>query len=183
MSKIEAGKAELAETEFNVIDVIESCISLLQISADKDGLTIDVTSDARDVLLWADERKIKQMLLNLMSNAIKFNNPEGKVDVIVTIVGDDGLSLAVADTGVGIAADDIPKSMSVFGRVGNVLTSEKQGTGLGLPLVNLMAELHGGYLEVESEPGKGTRATIRLPGRLRKHNPTGASSREEFVDE
>jgi len=183
LSKIEAGKAELAETEFNVVDVIDACVSLLQISADQDGLTIDVTSDPRDVVLWADERKIKQMLLNLMSNAIKFNNPGGKVDVIVKIVGDNDLSLIVADTGVGIAAEDIPKSMSVFGRVGNVLTSEKQGTGLGLPLVNLMAELHGGYLEVESEPGKGTHATIRLPGRLRKHGLTGASLSEEIVDE
>jgi two-component system cell cycle sensor histidine kinase PleC len=106
---------------------------------------------------------LKQMLLNLLSNAVKFTRPGGTVTVRAEVDGEGRFVLSVHDTGVGIAADDIPLVMSAFGQAENILNRRHRGTGLGLPLVKSLAEVHGGTFALQSEIGVGTVATIVLP--------------------
>ena len=113
--------------------------------------------------LRADERKLKQILLNLLSNAVKFTPEGGTVTLAVAVESSDAIVIQVIDTGIGIAPEDIATVMSPFGQVDSALSREFDGTGLGLPLTKALVELHGATLEIESEIGKGTTATVRFP--------------------
>ena len=125
-------------------------------------------SDARRLppglpCLRGDGRALKQILLNLLSNAVKFT-PRRRPDRRSRVSHDDErLRLAVVDTGIGIAAEDLETALRPFGQIDSRLARKYQGTGLGLPLARSMAELHGGRLELYSTPGKGTTATLWLP--------------------
>ena len=114
-------------------------------------------------MLRADERKLKQILVNLMTNAIKFTNSGGTVTLRAWSRPDSGFVLQVEDTGIGIAPDDIPKALSQFGQVDSALNRKYEGTGLGLPLTKALVEQHGGALDLQSEVGVGTIVTVRLP--------------------
>src|SRR5713226_5211203 len=114
-------------------------------------------------LLRADERRVRQVLLNLLSNAVKFTPRDGEIRV-TTIGGDGELGIAIADTGIGIAAEDIPRALERFGQVDSSLSRKYEGTGLGLPLSKRLMELHGGRLEIESVVGVGTIVTAIFPG-------------------
>jgi signal transduction histidine kinase len=129
------------------------------------GLTRLVDSDIAEGLpaLYADERKLKQILLNLMSNAVKFTRPGGKVALRAWSRAGDGYVFQVADTGIGIALKDIPKVLDAFKQVDSGLNREFEGTGLGLPLSKALAELHGASLDLQSERGVGTTVTVRFP--------------------
>ncbi len=113
--------------------------------------------------LSADERTVKQIVLNLLSNAVKFTPAGGKVAVHAEIDENGCFVLTVSDTGIGISADDIPKVFAPFIQVDGSLSRDQGGTGLGLPLVKSLIEMHGGTIELESELGDGTIATIRFP--------------------
>ena len=127
------------------------------------GLTQTVEIPDNLPLLRADERKTMQMVLNLTTNAIKFSREGGEIAIVCRADAQRGLSITVADTGVGIAPEDIGRVLEAFEQVDNSLSRRHQGTGLGLPLVKAMVELHGGKLELTSEPGVGTQATIVFP--------------------
>jgi signal transduction histidine kinase len=114
-------------------------------------------------LLFCDRLKVKQILLNLLSYAIKFTEPGGKITVSVDTDPERGLYIAVRDSGIGIAAADLPRVFQPFVQVDSALNRTHNGTGLGLPLAAAMAELHGGKLVVESEPGKGTLVKAYFP--------------------
>ena len=131
--------------------------------ADAGGIEIEL--DFRDdlPLLWADERKLKQVLVNLLANAIKFTGPGGKVVLKAWCRGESGLGFQVIDTGVGIAPEDIPKALSQFGQVDSDLNRKHEGTGLVLPLSKALAEMHGGTLDLQSKVGSGTTVTVRIP--------------------
>jgi signal transduction histidine kinase len=126
---------------------------------------IEMTVKTADYLppLRADKTKIKQILLNLISNAVKFTPEGGEVTVTARIDGDGALILAVADTGIGIAEEDMAKAVSAFGQVASSHTRNHEGMGLGLPLTMALVELHGATLELDSAPGKGTTATVHFP--------------------
>ena len=109
---------------------------------------------------------MKQLLLNLLSNAVKFTPAGGKITVSVGRI-DEGVRIAVSDTGIGMAASDIPKALEPFSQVDSSITRKYGGTGLGLPLSRLFAELHGGRLEIESAPSRGTTVTVILPAPTR----------------
>jgi two-component system cell cycle sensor histidine kinase PleC len=114
-------------------------------------------------LLNADHRATVQMLLNLLSNAIKFTPPSGTIAIAARLVADGGVCISVRDSGIGIAKEDIPKALAVYSQVRNSHVREHKGTGLGLPIVNAMMELHGGMLQLESEPGQGTCVSLLFP--------------------
>ena len=163
LSKIEAGKAEISETQLLPGDVIRDCVLLIGDRAREAGLVLMAEGDDLSVRLTADKRMVKQMLLNLLSNALKFTPAGGRIGIALAVDENGGLGLSVSDSGVGIKPEDIPKALSVFGQIEDATDQAERGTGLGLPIMASLAELHGGFLKLESEPGKGTTATINFP--------------------
>ncbi|MCH9051642.1 MAG: PAS-domain containing protein [Proteobacteria bacterium] len=163
LSKIEAGKMELEEDDVDVAEVIHSCLRLVTERA-KDGGVKLVTEIPDDLpALHIDERKLKQILLNLLSNAVKFTPDGGSVTIKTWFKPDSGFVIQVADTGVGIALEDIPKALAPFGQVDSALSRKYEGTGLGLPLTKSLVEKHSGSLDLQSEVGVGTTVTVRFP--------------------
>ena len=166
VARIEAGKAELNEEDVRIAETIEGAAKIMHRQIERARLTLK--TDVADAVIRADARAIRQILLNLISNAVKFTPEGGTITVGVRRVGasagrEDGLALSVADTGIGIAADDIPKLMKPFIQVHNVYKRKYQGAGLGLTLVRSFAELHGGTVHLESTLGRGTTVTVILP--------------------
>jgi signal transduction histidine kinase len=163
LSKAESGRMELNETPVRISDAAASAMRLVRERAYE--ATVKLTVDAPETLpaLRADERMIKQIILNLLTNSVKFTQPGGTVAVAARIDDEGRLELSVADTGVGIDAEDIPKVLEAYGQADVARTRSSEGTGLGLPLVKSMAELHGGSIELDSTPGEGTTVTVRFP--------------------
>ncbi|MBX6322232.1 MAG: CHASE2 domain-containing protein, partial [Rhodospirillaceae bacterium] len=178
IAKIEAGKAELREEEIDVKITVESTMRLMRERASNAGLTM--TAEIEDGLpaLYADERLVKQILINLLSNAVKFTPAGGSVTIRAHRPAEGGLVMAVCDTGIGIAEDDLARVMEPFGQAGGTLSRRYEGTGLGLPLVNRLITLHGGTFSLESKLGAGTNAIIRFPAeRLMARRAAIVSSR------
>ena len=127
--------------------------------------------------LLADETKLRQILVNLLTNAIKFTLPDGEITIMACLSAKGGITISVADTGVGMASADIPRALTPFVRLENALVQETEGVGLGLPLCKRLAELHGAELAIASELGMGTTCTLRFsPGRARSGPPRNAAS-------
>ncbi|MFN3869683.1 MAG: ATP-binding protein, partial [Hyphomicrobiaceae bacterium] len=144
-------------------DVAEDCHRLLKLRAESKGLQIVEEFDPDMPQVWADQRAIRQICLNLMSNALKFTPRGGRITVTVAASDDGGQVLSVRDTGPGIPKDEIPKVMQAFGQGSLAHQTAEGGTGLGLPIVKNLIELHGGRFELRSELRKGTEATIWVP--------------------
>jgi len=163
LSKAEAGKLTLEEEIFDLRDPIRAVVQLTSVRLGDNGLTqlVDIQPDLP--LLHADERKTLQMVLNLVTNAIKFSRRDGEVRITCRADAMRGMVITVADTGIGIAPEDLGRVVEAFEQVDNTLSRQHQGTGLGLPLVKAMMELHGGRLELRSTLGVGTEATMVFP--------------------
>jgi signal transduction histidine kinase len=162
ISKIEAGRMELDDTEIDVVEAIDASVLLVKAQAEENGLSIETGAPEGLPGLRADERALKQMLLNLLSNAVKFTRRNGTI-LVTAGAGEQGLSVSVTDTGIGIAADQIGTVMEPFGQVQGVMTRSHGGTGLGLPVVKSLIELHGGTLTLQSEVGAGTSVALHFP--------------------
>ncbi|HLO79179.1 MAG TPA: ATP-binding protein [Magnetospirillum sp.] len=162
VSRIEVGKVTLREGEIDLADSIESAMRLAGHVAGAKNQTLALRIADRFPHLHADERLLKQTLLNIISNATKFTPEGGHVAVSADVI-DGAITVVVEDDGVGIAPQDLPLVLQPFGQVENTLTPKHEGTGLGLPLAKGFMELHGGTLELESEVGKGTKVTLRFP--------------------
>ena len=162
-AKMEAGKLDLDEEAIDIVAATREIAQLLAEQAAQANLV--VTIDAADSLpqLYADPRRLRQILLNLISNAIKFTPPDGHVTLEIGCAASGGITLVVADTGIGIAAEDLTKVLTPFGQVEGSLNRRHEGTGLGLPLSKALVELHGGEFHIDSAPGRGTRITIAFP--------------------
>jgi len=165
LSKIESGVDELYVEPIDVPKIIESVLRLVQQRANQRDIAFELVVPDNLPLLIADERKLKQILANLLTNAVKFTNDGGKVTV-KTWCPDSGFVFQIADTGIGIAPEDIPKALSQFGQVDSDLSRQYEGTGLGLPLTKALVESHGGSLDLQSEVGVGTTITVRFPASL-----------------
>ena len=162
LSKIEAGRMELAPAPFHLPSALENAITLVRERAARHGITLEVDVDPRLGALVGDERKVKQVLLNLLSNAVKFT-PEGGRVSLKAGRRDGVVEIAVTDTGIGIAPEDQAAIFEEFRQVGSDETRKQEGTGLGLTLAKKFVELHGGRIWVESEPGRGSTFTFTLP--------------------
>jgi PAS domain S-box-containing protein len=163
LSRIEAGKLELNDGEIAVAALVEESVRFVHGRAATGDVTLRIAEVAPDLTLFADERLVKQMLLNLLSNAIKFTPVGGTVRVITAIDAGGDLRIAVADTGVGIAAADIERVRQPFAQASSVWHKTGEGTGIGLYLVDSLIAAHGGTMLIASEPGNGTIVTLRFP--------------------
>ena len=163
LSKVESGVEEIHEESIVVADTIQAVLRQVRKHAERGGLRLDLDLPDAPPLLRADRRKLTQILTNLLSNAVKFTDPGGKVVLKVWCRSGSGYVIQVIDTGIGIASEDIPKALSQFGQVDSNLNRRYEGTGLGLPLTKALIEMHGGYLDLQSELGSGTTVTVRFP--------------------
>jgi PAS domain S-box-containing protein len=163
LSKIEAGRYDLDERPVDVPRAIDEAIRLVRPRLQEGELHLS-RRIARDLpALNADERSVRQILINLLSNATKFTPRGGRIQVRARLSRAGELELAVADTGIGMNIKDIPLALEPFRQLDNVMSRKFAGTGLGLPLVQSLAELHGGRLEIESQPAHGTTVTVAFP--------------------
>jgi signal transduction histidine kinase len=164
LSKAEAGKLELSEEqEVDISGVIGEVVRLIQPKANQAGVLIGIAIADGIQFLLCDRLKLKQIVLNLMSNAVKFTPPNGRIDVTAEADAQRGLTISVRDTGIGIAPADLPRVMQPFVQVNSSLARLHSGTGLGLPLVQTMLRLHGGEMQIESESGAGTLVRVIFP--------------------
>jgi two-component system, NtrC family, sensor kinase len=162
LSKIEAGRMELAAAPFHLPTALENAVTLVKERAARHGITLQVEVDPQLGEVVVDERKVKQVLLNLLSNAVKFTPEGGRISLKAGLT-DGAVKIAVTDTGIGIAPEDQAAIFEEFRQVGHDETRKQEGTGLGLTLAKKFVELHGGKIWVESEPGQGSTFTFTLP--------------------
>jgi len=167
MSKIEAGKMSLRFEPLALEDVVADAVRLVRNRADSVGLTLEVDFPVLPEV-EADYRALKQVLLNLLSNAVKFTPRGGRVTVSAEPRADalgERVRIAVRDTGIGIAAEDLDRLAMPFEQIENQHSKTQQGTGLGLALTKSLVELHGGALDIQSAPGQGTTVSFSIPVR------------------
>lgn len=163
LSRIEAGRYELQETPVSLAAVADDCLRLLNLRAESKGLHVALVAGKGLEPLWSDERAIRQICLNLLSNALKFTPRGGRITVTVSNGPEGGQTLTVKDTGPGIPRDEIPRVLQAFGQGALAHETTEGGTGLGLPIVQSLVSLHGGRFKLRSELRKGTEAIVWLP--------------------
>ncbi len=164
VSRAEAGLIELFEEEVSLPPLVESSTRLIQPRAKQQNVEVRAEIQPNLPQVRLDERRIKQVLINLLSNAVKFTDPGGRITVTARADAREGVSLSVADTGVGIPERDIERVLEPFTQVDTSFSRRHEGTGLGLALSRALVEHHGGTLSIDSEVGVGTVVTVRLPG-------------------
>ena len=164
LSKSDAGKMELKLEAVDLASVLADCVRMIAGQCREAGLSLVVAGIDRALPVEGEAAKLRQIFLNLLSNAMKFTEPGGRVELSAA---DDGATVCVtvADTGIGMSAEDIQVALTPFGQVDNRLERKYEGTGLGLPLAKDLIELHRGAMNIESVPGSGTRITVRLARR------------------
>ncbi len=163
MSKIEAGKRDLAEEIVSLSDICKSAVRLIAHRATEGRvkLILQVPNDLPR--LRGEDKALKQVLVNILSNAVKFTPEGGSVTMTAGLDKNGALKVVVTDTGIGIAKKDIPKALAPFGQIESALARKYQGTGLGLPITKQLVELHGGTFAIDSELGQGTAVSFTLP--------------------
>ena len=163
LAKAESGKLELYESEFDFNAVIKSTLKMFHQKAGEDGILLEFSPAPSDQFVRADARLMRQVALNLISNAMKFTPAGGKISIHVFVSSDLGVTLTVEDTGIGIAAENIDRVLRPFEQVESSLTRSRGGTGLGLPYSKKVVEIHGGTLKLLSKVDHGTTVRVSLP--------------------
>ena len=171
ISKVEAGALDIEEEEVDLAETAAACEMMVSGRAEEAGVTLTFDVAAELPSLHADPLRLKQILLNLIANAIKFTPQGGRITVTGETNGNGGVALVVRDTGVGITKEDIPKVLEKFGQIRDGHMHAHEGTGLGLALAKSLMERHGGTLVIESEVGKGTTVTVTFPPERTKKPP------------
>jgi len=172
MSKIEAGHLELQESVIDLQEILSTCMRLVKPRADvlNINLVLDIADDVPR--LFVDERLFRQSVLNLLSNAVKFTLDRGQIITRARLLSDNRVEIAVEDSGIGMTEPEVEIALRPFVQVDSRLTRKFEGTGLGLPLVKELTELHGGELNITSTPGTGTTARLIFPStRTRNVDP------------
>ncbi|MEJ0026237.1 MAG: ATP-binding protein [Rhizomicrobium sp.] len=168
LAKAEAGKLTLQEDDIDIVRCLDDAVRMCRGRAAAGGVEMTFADANKEIYACVDERVLRQIVLNLLTNAIKFTREGGHVGLAVAVEPDRGIVIRVTDTGIGISPGDIGRVIRPFEQVENVLSRSHGGTGLGLPLTAKLTELHGGRLDIESQVGRGTTVIISLPAeRLR----------------
>lgn len=163
LTKIDAGKTVLNESHVRVDDLFDRSIRLVDSIAVKYDVSIDFRGDCGSLEVFCDEILMRRALLNMLSNAVKFSHEGARVEARADLDAQGDLHLTIADTGIGIAPEDMQKVLEPFGQADSRLARQHEGTGLGVPLTKSLVELHGGRFEIDSEPEVGTTVTLVVP--------------------
>jgi signal transduction histidine kinase/HAMP domain-containing protein len=163
LSKIEVGRLELQEENVDIAEVVATCNRIIEGRAKEAELVVAVNIAPELPLVRADERRLKQIVLNLLSNAVKFTPAGGRIVITAGMLHSGEPIIAVSDTGIGMRGEDVTLALEPFRQIDGALNRRYEGTGLGLPLVQRLVQLHGGTLSIKTAPGAGTTITLRLP--------------------
>ena len=163
LSRIEAGRYRLNEEAVTLSYIAEDCENLLRIRAKAKDITITLDADQTLPKLWADERAVRQIILNLLTNAVKFTPNGGNITLTVKGLEDGGQMVSVKDTGIGIPEHEIETVLSAFGQGAAAIQSAEEGSGLGLSIVQALVSMHDGKFDLQSELRKGTTVTAKFP--------------------
>jgi len=174
LAKAEAGKLTLQEEDIDLVRCLDDAMRMCRGRAVTAGVNLNFVNASESIYAHVDERLIRQIVLNLLTNAIKFTNEGGKVTLSVVAEPGHAIVIQVQDTGIGIAQEDIVRVIRPFEQVETVLSRSHGGTGLGLPLTSKLTELHGGTFDIQSEVGKGTTVIVRLPAERLRPSPVVA---------
>jgi signal transduction histidine kinase len=172
LSKLEAGKFQLQEQNVDLAVTVGDCLRLIETQAHQSDIRLSVSLDPEALFIRADERRLRQILINLLSNAVKFTAEGGNVSV-KSARRNGGLAISIIDTGIGMAAEDIPKALAPFGQIERKVRRKQEGTGLGLPIAKQFVELHGGTFAIDSKLNSGTTVTFLLPPSRMIASPAG----------
>ncbi len=176
MSKLEAGSLVLAQAPSLMADVVQSAVELVKPEFDAKQQTLDVRVDRALGEVVMDHKRVRQILVHLLSNACKFTGANGRVLLMARPAADGGAAIAIADTGIGMTHEEIMLAVMPFAQVDARRARAHEGAGLGLPLAMGLARLHGGSLHFESQPGGGTTVMLTLPGRAVGQLPSTATA-------
>ena len=163
LAKIEAGKMEFKRKNIYLDDLIESSLLFFREKVTNKRLSISTDQESRVKIVYADGMRLKQLLVNLLGNAVKFTPHDGKITIAAKLVEGGMVEISVSDTGCGIKKEDIPKLFNSFSQIDSSYKKEHQGTGLGLAVCKKIAEAHGGKIWLESEVGKGSSFIFTVP--------------------
>ena len=163
VSKIESGKMNLEEETIDVAELIDESLPYVAETCRTKGIELRVEPPAAMVAVIGDRLRLRQVLINLLSNAAKFTGADGRITVAAEIDRDGRLVIEVADTGIGMSAEEIPLALEEFTQLDNSMVKRFEGTGIGLPLANKLVEMHGGSLRIESAKNIGTQVFLTLP--------------------
>jgi signal transduction histidine kinase len=178
LSRLEAQRLTLNPRPFNLPTLVQSTLSELQSLADEKALTITINCDLEDAIIFNDEHRLRQILVNLLSNAIKFTD-EGGVELNIRDLGDDKISISVADTGVGIAPEALDHIFEAFRQIDQTLRRHRPGTGLGLAIVHSLVEMMGGTITVKSQLGQGSTFCLEFPRQIEVTSSVEAAAEVE----
>jgi len=163
LSRIEAGRYELQEEAIDLAGAVDDCRHMLDLRARNKSISIRTALEAGLPRLWADERALRQIIINLLANAIKFTPQGGEITVKVGWTAAGGQYVSIRDTGPGIPEEELPTVLESFGRGSMAIKTAEQGTGLGLPIVKGLVDLHGGQFYLRSKLREGTEAIVIFP--------------------
>jgi two-component system cell cycle sensor histidine kinase PleC len=163
VTKIQAGSMVIERQAMDISPVVESCLLIVEAKAKEKDIMVGSEIDPAMPQLFADPLRIKQILINLLGNAVKFTPAKGRVGFHAAPASEGFVRLSISDNGGGMSVSDIETAMRPFGQVDAGFNKRHEGTGLGLPISAALAKLHGGSLTIDSEKGKGTRVTVFLP--------------------
>jgi two-component system, cell cycle sensor histidine kinase PleC len=163
VSKIQAGKLAVDLEPVAIGGIMESCLPIIDAKAREKGIQVTCQITPHLPQMMVDPLRIKQIIINLLGNAVKFTGNNGRVRVDISMNTPQFAAISVSDTGIGMSPDEIETAMRPFGQVDSAFNKRHEGTGLGLPIAYALTRLHGGDLKIESQKGVGTRVTLTLP--------------------
>ena len=163
LARAELGKLQLNEHQFDVVEALEVCVRMCRIRAETGKVALIFFGGQSEIHAFADERMMQQIIVNLLANAIKFTPEGGTVRLDVSADAETGIVFSVADTGIGIAPENIDRVLRPFEQVETSYSRRRAGSGLGLPYARRLTELHGGKLTIQSQIDRGTTVTVTIP--------------------